>query len=67
VSFHESHLSNLLFQRKTEAEAKDTLAKLQDGKKFDKPAKDSTNENTVDGGGRLGWKHPASLPPAGAG
>jgi peptidyl-prolyl cis-trans isomerase C len=50
-------------QRKTEAEAKETIAKLQDGKKFDKLVKDSTDENTVDGGGHLGWKLPSTLPP----
>jgi peptidyl-prolyl cis-trans isomerase C len=51
-------------QRKTEADAKETLAKLDDGKKFDKLLKDTTDEDTLESGGRLGWKHPATLPPA---
>jgi peptidyl-prolyl cis-trans isomerase C len=51
-------------QRKTEDEAKETIAKLKDGKKFDKLVKDSTDENTRDGGGYLGWKLPSILPAA---
>jgi peptidyl-prolyl cis-trans isomerase C len=51
-------------QRKTEDDAKETIAKLKDGKKFDKLLKDSTDDNTRDGGGHLGWKLPAALPAA---
>jgi peptidyl-prolyl cis-trans isomerase C len=51
-------------QRATEDDAKNTLAKLKDGKKFDKLVKDSTDDNTRDGGGHLGWKLPATLPAA---
>ncbi|MDR1229632.1 MAG: peptidylprolyl isomerase [Azoarcus sp.] len=47
-------------QSKTEADAKDIIAKLNDGKKFDKLLKQSTDETTRDQGGNLGWKIPVA-------
>jgi peptidyl-prolyl cis-trans isomerase C len=50
-------------QCKTEDDAKAIIAKLDDGKKFEKLVKDSTDETTRDQGGDLGWKIPVALPP----
>jgi peptidyl-prolyl cis-trans isomerase C len=49
-------------QSKTETDAKDIIAQLDDGKKFDKLLKRSTDEATRDKGGDLGWKIPVALP-----
>jgi peptidyl-prolyl cis-trans isomerase C len=50
-------------QSKTEADAQKIIAQLNDGKKFDKLLKQSTDEATRDQGGNLGWKIPAALLP----
>ena len=50
-------------QSGSEAASKEIITKLADGKKFDKLAKESTDEATRDKGGDLGWKLLASLPP----
>jgi peptidyl-prolyl cis-trans isomerase C len=50
-------------QSKTETDAKEIIAQLDDGKKFDKLLKRSTDETTRDKGGELGWKIPVALPP----
>ena len=50
-------------QSKTEADAREIIAQLDDGKKFDKLLKRSTDEATRDKGGDLGWKIPVTLPP----
>ncbi|MDR1423942.1 MAG: peptidylprolyl isomerase, partial [Azoarcus sp.] len=49
-------------QSASEADAKDIAAQLDDGKKFDKLLKRSTDEATRDKGGDLGWKIPLALP-----
>jgi peptidyl-prolyl cis-trans isomerase C len=49
-------------QQKTEAAAREIIAKLVDGKKFEKLVKDTTDESTQATGGDLGWKSPATLP-----
>jgi peptidyl-prolyl cis-trans isomerase C len=53
-------------QLKTEDAAKDIIARLANGKKFDKLVKESTDQTTKENGGDLGWKAPHLLPaPAG--
>ena len=50
-------------QSASEAEAREIIAQLDDGKKFDKLLKRSTDEATRDKGGDIGWKIPVALPP----
>ncbi|MDR0564584.1 MAG: peptidyl-prolyl cis-trans isomerase [Azoarcus sp.] len=50
-------------QLNTETEAKDALAKLNSGKKFDQLAKETGIAPTKEYGGDMGWKIPPSLPP----
>lgn len=53
-------------QLASEANARDIIAKLGDGKKFDQLAQASTDERTKASGGDLGWTSPATLPGAAA-
>ena len=53
-------------QSASEADARDILAQLDDGKKFTKLLKRSTDEATRDQGGDLGWKTLLALPPQAA-
>ena len=57
----EYHSRHILVEN--EAEAKDIIAKLSKGEKFEKLAKESKDPGSKDNGGDLGWVAPASFVP----
>jgi peptidyl-prolyl cis-trans isomerase C len=57
----EYHVRHILVE--TEAQAKDIIAKLKGGAKFDELAKQSKDQGTANNGGDLDWAVPASFPP----
>jgi peptidyl-prolyl cis-trans isomerase C len=57
----EYHVRHILVE--TEAQAKDMIAKLKGGAKFDELAKQSKDQGTANNGGDLDWAVPASFPP----
>ncbi len=57
----EYHVRHILVE--TEAQAKDIIAKLKGGAKFEELAKQSKDTGTAGSGGDLDWATPASFPP----
>jgi peptidyl-prolyl cis-trans isomerase C len=57
----EYHVRHILVE--TEAQAKDIIAKLKGGAKFEDLAKQSKDQGTANSGGDLDWAVPASFPP----
>jgi peptidyl-prolyl cis-trans isomerase C len=57
----EYHVRHILVD--TEAQAKDIIAKLKGGAKFEELAKQSKDAGTANNGGDLDWATPASFPP----
>ena len=57
----EYHVRHILVD--TEAQAKDIIAKLKGGAKFEDLAKQSKDAGTANNGGDLDWATPASFPP----
>ena len=57
----EYHVRHILVE--TEAQAKDIIAKLKGGAKFEELAKQSKDQGTANNGGDLDWAAPASFPP----
>lgn len=57
----EYHVRHILVE--TEAAAKDIIAKLKGGAKFEELAKQSKDSGTANSGGDLDWATPSSFPP----